>query len=353
MKMYRTLISQQTYSKAQDYQYRIQSGGKPGRYLENRLRAADLAYLSTDSFIELLMRTRTPKIFSEGDIHGDGSDWNETELSILGDISIATPVTVFDNGRYSHPSIHQFPFSACLLFVSGALLQSDRMSITPDWKEVAPHGEIDREAFNRLYARRLLPPLRYANNFAMARRRRAFITIPSLIGKHQSGSFEKQVSRLLQDAIVHTLNAFSERLPCVRAVYFDPYDQCENERLQIGGIQLMVRPREKGNADKSQLCHPVLYEEAGDDFGNCLLFSVVNWDPVSWPGSDYYAGHRETDDGVKAAATDSMAILTRTRGAYDPEIHRYQPPIGFRDWKDVILRKGVKLMANDYLDIFN
>ena len=115
MNMYRTLISQETYRKAQDYQYRLQSGGTPGRYLENRLRAVDLAHLSTDSFIELLMRTRTPGIFSEGDIHGDGSDWNETELSILGDISIAAPVTVFDNGRYNHPSIHQFPFSACLM----------------------------------------------------------------------------------------------------------------------------------------------------------------------------------------------------------------------------------------------
>ena len=39
------------------------------------------------------------------------------------------------------------------------------------------------------------------------------------------------------------------------------------------------------------------------------LFSVVAWDHVSWPGNDFYAGQRKTDDGVKAAATTAMQIV--------------------------------------------
>ena len=56
----------------------------------------------------------------------------------------------------------------------------------------------------------------------------------------------------------------------------------------------------------------------GDDFSGCILFSIVAWDHVSWPGNDYFGGSRSTDDGVKAAATDSMAVLTGIEGHYDP-----------------------------------
>ncbi|MCZ6659071.1 MAG: hypothetical protein O7C67_17420 [Gammaproteobacteria bacterium] len=34
-------------------------------------------------------------------------------------------------------------------------------------------------------------------------------------------------------------------------------------------------------------------------FGGCGR--VVVWDPVPWPGKDFYRNARATDDGVKAA----------------------------------------------------
>jgi hypothetical protein len=122
--------------------------------------------------------------------------------------------------------------------------------------------------------------------------------------------------------------------------------------MEVSGIQFMVRPSLNGNKNKPQLCSPRFYEESGDDFSNCLLFSIVDWDPVSWPGNDFYVGYRDTDDGIKAAATNSMAVITRTTGNYDPNSHQYLPPREFRNWEDVVVRKGIVLRTNDHLEVF-
>ena len=99
----------------------------------------------------------------------------------------------------------------------------------------------------------------------------------------------------------------------------------------------MVRPLlASGNSQKSQLSRPESFAEAGDDFSNCSLYSVVAWDHVSWPGNDFYIGSRMTDDGVKAAATNSMSALTQVEGVYDSHLNKYQPPKPFSTWKDVV-----------------
>ena len=43
-----------------------------------------------------------------------------------------------------------------------------------------------------------------------------------------------------------------------------------------------------------------------------------------------------TDDGVKAAATNSMSVLTRVEGVYNSHLNKYQPPNSFPTWKDVV-----------------
>ena len=63
---------------------------------------------------------------------------------------------------------------------------------------------------------------------------------------------------------------------------------------------------------------------------DCMLFSIVAWDHVSWPGNDFFAGSRCTDDGVKAAATNSMFALTGIEGHYDPDRGAYLPPPPYR-----------------------
>ena len=105
----------------------------------------------------------------------------------------------------------------------------------------------------------------------------------------------------------------------------------------------MVRPLLAGNAGKSQLCPPSAYAEDGDDFSNCVLFSIVAWDHVSWPGNDFFGGSRCTDDGVKAAATDSMAVLTGIEGHYDPDRGAYLPPAPYRTWGEAVEKNGLQL----------
>ena len=91
-----------------------------------------------------------------------------------------------------------------------------------------------------------------------------------------------------------------------------------------------------GDCGKSQLCHPLAYAEQGDDFSGCTLYSLVAWDHVSWPGNDFFVDSRATDDGVKAAATNSMSVLTGVEGRYDSERGKYQPPKPYRNWQAVV-----------------
>ena len=72
---------------------------------------------------------------------------------------------------------------------------------------------------------------------------------------------------------------------------------------------------------------------------------------MSWPGNDYYIGDRATDDGVKAAATDTMHVMTGTEGVYDARQAKYLPPSGFSNWNEVVKRGAINLEIQDALFI--
>ena len=139
------------------------------------------------------------------------------------------------------------------------------------------------------------------------------------------------------------LRQYYARLPHIKAVYYDPYQEGENNRIEIGHLSLLERPLTHGNHNKPQLCQPTAYEEDGDDFGNCDLFSFVAWDHVSWPGNDFYIGSRATDDGVKAAATNSMAIMTGIEGGYNASSCTYNPPSACRNWNEVVQKNHIRI----------
>ena len=135
---------------------------------------------------------------------------------------------------------------------------------------------------------------RYVNHHA-ARPRSAFVTIPGLGCGQFAGPFQGQLGLHLQSVLQRLLNDYGPSLPNLKAVYFDPYSECQNARSEIHGIQFLVRPlRAPGNQAKSQLCPPAAYAEAGDDFSACTLYSLVAWDHVSWPGNDFFVGSRAT-----------------------------------------------------------
>ena len=204
-------------------------------------------------------------------------------------------------------------------------------------------GTLDREGYYGLYERRLLPVFQHVNASAGTLGKHALITVPGLGCGQFAGPFAGQLGSELQTVLERFLALHGPLFPHIEAVYYDPFRECSNNRQEIHGISLMVRPLLQGNDGKSQLCPPSAYAEAGDDFSDCVLFSIVAWDHVSWPGNDYFGGSRCTDDGVKAAATDSMAVLTGIEGHYDPHRGAYLPPVRYRTWDEVVIQNGLKL----------
>ena len=352
MKTYKILLHQKTYEKARNYLEELKAGKNPGSYLAKQLTDRNLSQVVAEEFIELLLRTKKPQIFAESAVSGDGSDWNQEELSILGDISLATPVTVYDNGRHTDPKVHEYPFQATLLFVPGALLRNGRSHIPADWEEVTKDEQINPESYYQLYERRLLPAIMYANDVMKTQSKLGLITIPGLGCGQFAGIFRGKLGTHLKVALRKLLEKHGNKLSNIKAVYYDPYRECSNERLEIAGINFLVRPLTQGNESKSQLCHPKDYEEAGDDFSTCELFSVVAWDHVSWPGNDFYLGSRVTDDGVKAAATSVMSVMTGIEGQYNALINKYNPPSEYGCWEETIARNAIELEVKNNFRIF-
>jgi len=353
MKPYKVLVHDKTYKKTAAYLKALQEGKQEaGAYLYKKLKNKDKSKLSVDEFIELIVQTKKPQIFAESAVSGNGSDWTQLELEILGDINIAVPVVIYDNGLHYNPVSHNVSFDGTLLYTPGALLRNGRGSTPVDWVEVVKDGQLDYKTYYMLYERRLLPILAYANAQAKLRGRNAFITIPGLGCGMFAGKFQGQLGAMLEQVLIELLEQHGEQFSNIKAIYYDPYKECSNKRLEINGISFFVRPLTQGNQSRPQLCQPQDYEETGDDFSTCDLFSLVAWDHVSWPGNDFYIGSRATDDGVKAAATSSMLAMTGVQGVYNPTSNCYEPPKEYRTWNSVIIKNNIEIQVVDNLEVF-
>lgn len=349
---YQIILHQTTLSSLEVYQQELSRGKKPGGFLAAELAGRDIDNLSTTQFLELLINTKRPRIYAESEVQGNGEDWNLDELRLLGDISIAVSVTVFDNGLHQDPAVHDDPFQASLIYTPGALLRSDRGNIPADWEEATQEGKVSFEGYFGLYERRLLPALLYASQRAGEQGRKALVTFPGIGCGQFAGPFRGRMGEYLKRILIQLVETHSDKLPHLRAVYFDPYSECQNKRFEINQISFFVRPLKQGKIAKPQLCHPTFYQENDDDFSDCDLFSVVAWDHVSWPGNDFYGGMRSTDDGVKAAATDTMLKMTEIEGLYDPASNKYQPPEPYYTWEEVVLKNNLRIIVESNLVIY-
>ena len=276
MTSYELILSVKTREKI--YSYRDQLRSKPniaGKRFQSVLAGTNSdADWEIDNFTRLLLQTKKPQIFAESDVTGDGSDWNLAELSILGDICAALPVNVFDNGAHTNPLVHVEPFQGYLIFVPGALLRSS--GETPcDLPEVTNHGNLDEASYFNLYERRLLPVLLHANSICKKLGKMGFITVPGIGCGQFAGQFIGWLGYKLNNTLKRILAENHSRLDCIEALYYDPYEECSNERDVYGDITYFVRPLTKGNSSKSQLCAPIHLQDAGDDFANCILLSIV------------------------------------------------------------------------------
>lgn len=351
---YQVLLPEATRRQAGCYLEKLRLGQiKAGAFLQGRLAGGALSQLTQETLIGHLLNTKVPRIFAESEVKGNGEDWNLMELRLLGDISIAMPVTVFDNGRHHAPAIHKPPFQASLIFSPGALLRNDHGHEPVDWGEVVgADGTIDEAGFRGLYERRLLPVLQLVNAAAAACGRPALLTMPGLGCGQFAGRFRGKIGTKLQGVLEYLLEKHGSRLRHLKCVYYDPYNECSNYRRTIEGVIFMVRPLLHGNQAKPQLCQPSAYAEGDDDFADCDLYSIVAWDHVSWPGNDFFAGSRSTDDGVKAAATDSMTVLAQIQGRYDQARTAYLPPTPYDCWQNLVEDKKIQLKGTSIGDSF-
>ena len=300
------LVPRETRDRAARYFQRLRANPAAAGA---RFREVLAAGGSDDELLGALLNTKVPVIFAESAVAGDGSDWNATELGILGDLSIAVPVTVFDDGRHVSPRVHEMPFSATLLFTPGALLANGQGHEPVDLAEVTDaRGGLSQDGLFRLYERRLLPVFQHADAVAAGAGKQALVTVPGLGCGQFAGRFRGQLGAALGEVLEKFLVKHGGSLTNIQAVWFDPYDECGNARREIGGISFFTRPLLRG-----------------------------------WPGNDCLGGSRCTDDGVKAAATDSMAVLTGVTGCYDAAAAAYLPPPPFRIWREVVERRGARL----------
>ncbi|NRT58039.1 DUF4804 domain-containing protein [Sphaerotilus uruguayifluvii] len=337
---YTVLLSDLTAQRIQQYAQDLRADrDQPGARLADVLGSAG-APDHLVPMLQALFLTRKPQIFAESAVCGDGSDWSLRELGLLGDISVAIPVQVHDDGTHRQPKIHAEPIEATLLFTPGALLDNGNDCTPADWNEVVRDNALHGPGFVQLYERRLLPVLLHADQEAARRGRRALITVPGLGCGAYAGDFSGKIEPHLIAALKALLHKHAARLTHVALVRFDPYRSTPDSQDQFGAPMLRVRALQD-HPDTPQLCAPRDYEEAGDDFSDCDLFSVVAWDHVSWPGNDFYVGQRKTDDGVKAAATTAMHQMTGVEGQYDTRFFMYRPPAGFTNWEAVIKKNGL------------
>jgi len=355
MHEYIFLFHTDSFRRIQDYLAGLGACGlaQAGGRLRASLHGQDLAQLDDAAFLDHLINTKSPCIFAESAVHGDGRDWNPIELSLLGDLGIAVPVQIFDDGRHGIPRIYPEPLRGTLLFIAGALLRNNQGGVAADWTSVTRGGRIHSAAYRALYERRLLPLLLYINDSAAAAGHQALVTIPGLGCGAFAGPFKGSLGLHLKDALLALLGRYADRLPHIRAIHFDPFNECTNEWHGFGDLSLRVRPLTLGNHDKPQLCPPQTYAENGEDLSACGLYSLVAWDPVSWPGNDFWGGTRASDDGVKAAATDLMGVLTGTEGHYDDHLHGYQPPPPYRTWEQLVLNQRLKLRVAGNLRVLS
>lgn len=344
----RILIPLETRARMSDYVAKLLGGtAEPGTYFRSQLEQLDtwqIPALTMDEAFSAILRTKLPKIFAESEVHGDGSDWNATELSVLGDISVALPVTIFDDGRHSQPFIYDQPFSGTLVFTPGALLCNGQGLRPADWNEVSGNNEqLDMNRYFQLYERRLLPVFRHIDAVAGGKRLPAIVTVPGLGCGQFAGKFRGDLGGILGTVLLRFLGKYAKAIPNVRVVIFDPYNEGRRETHEIDKISLRIRPLLDDPPGLPQLCPPTRYEEGNDDFSNHVFFSIVAWDHVSWPGNDFFGGSRCTDDGVKAAATDVMAVMTGRLGRYDTKRTAYLPPTPYRTWEELIKKENIFL----------
>ncbi|KTD54694.1 hypothetical protein [Legionella quateirensis] len=342
------LISEITLKKIKEYhQYLCTQGiDEAGAYLKQQLETSLLPIEEMDlvTFTQFIIQSKIPKIFAESGVYHDKRDWTLQEESILGDIGIHMPVSFFnDGGHYSSFNNHTPPISGNLAYIPGALLRSDLSNTSADLQEVIVDGHFNQQRFNELYERRLLPLLLNINSQAKNEGKLAAITVPGIGTGQFAGQYGDIIKEAFRTALEYVLEKNEAQLTQIDIIHYDPYSGDEAQAKNIGHIDYRVSPSSIEETT-GQLEYP-----KGSSASTHTLTSFVAWDQFSWPGNDFWPGSRATDDGVKAASTDTMAVITGVKGVYNPKNGSYEPPQSYSNWQALAKAKNINFSAAVYV----
>jgi ADP-ribosylglycohydrolase len=110
---YKVVLHGSTWARIGDYAKRLSAGSAgAGTRLRAALDALPVPRVDASWLLIALLATKRPCIFAESEVKGDGTDWTREELGLLGDLGIALPVTVFDDGSHHSPLVHSTRLSA-------------------------------------------------------------------------------------------------------------------------------------------------------------------------------------------------------------------------------------------------
>ncbi|MBL7480615.1 hypothetical protein [Legionella bononiensis] len=341
------LISEITLKKIKEYHQFLCTQGieEAGAYLKKQLKSSlfPIEEMDLGTFTQFIIQSKIPKIFAESGVYHDKRDWTLQEESILGDIGIHMPVSFFnDGGHYSYKK-HSTPISANLAYIPGALLRSDLSNTSADLQEVIVDGQFNQQRFNELYERRLLPLLLNINSQAKNEGKLAAVTFPGIGTGQFAGQYVDIIKEAFRTALEYVLEKNEVQLTHIDIIHYDPYNGDEAQAKSIGHIDYRVSPSSI-EATTGQLEYP-----KGSSAQTHTLTSFVAWDQFSWPGNDFWPGSRATDDGVKAASTDTMAVITGVQGVYNPKNGSYEPPQGYSNWQALAKAKNIHFSGAVYV----
>ncbi|OAJ34940.1 hypothetical protein [Piscirickettsia salmonis] len=324
---YHVLMHEATFGKAADYLDELKkSPSSAGKYLRRALQGIDLSTLSVEVFLDLLIRTKRYRVFANLEVgYHPKADWSLVEAGILADIAVTMDVEAYDNGRHRRPDIHDEPLALNLTFIPGPVLGTGSGVMTPDMEECIVDGSIDQEKYYQLIERRFLPYFAEVNERAGREGRDAFMPIPGVGCGEFAGKFKEEIHARFQHALQELLRQHGDKFPHIKAVYYDSFDKCEPRDEQINGIMFHTVPlmHPRSHNPQPQLCHPGDYVDGR--YAGCNSHPVVAWDGYSMPCNEMFANLRQTDDGVKGAATNAMWVMSGLVGEYDRQSFKYLP----------------------------
>ena len=298
--------------------------------------ADGVAKLTRIDFIEAILASKVMSAGAAGSTFGPREKWSRPDVQILGDLNVVMPVKIFDNGQWSKPLVHDKEFDGYLLFTPGALLEDSNN----DYDEVVIKGKFDIEAYCKLYERRILPLLHFANDEAAAKGKKAIVTVPGLGCSIFAGKFCKDIHGKFNEALKWILKKNSSNLKSIDLVYYGRVDKDVNSNDELikydNGLKYKMCFSESAEF-RNQLDKPINFKfDSDEDYSNRILFSIVAWSHICLPGNTFFGGgNRSTDDAVKAAATSTMSSLfPGVEAEYESSSHKYLPK-SYSKWSDV------------------